>query len=152
VELAPGADPGRGGDERQARHDHAERGPEARGAGEVGEARGPEDGGADRVREARGARVLERPLAEAGLHELEVQDARQTEAPAKNEPDRELGGQHRQQGPGPGREGGERAEADDGLVEARRAGVDDVEVAVGIGGARAGRPGGRVVKHTGCDV
>src|SRR5439155_8768941 len=77
--------------------------------------------------------VLERPLAEARLHELEVDDAGEAEPPPEGEPDDELRGEDAEQPPPAGRDREYRQQADRGLVEPRRPGVDDVEVAIGVG-------------------
>jgi hypothetical protein len=94
---------------------------------------GAEHHGADHVGEARRARVFDRPLADQGLYQLEVGEAREAPASAECEADRELRRQEREQRPPAGEERGERQRPDHGLVEARRPRVDDVEVAVGVG-------------------
>ena len=47
----------------------------------------------------RGGRVLDRALAEARLHELEVREARQAPAAAERQPERELEREQREQRP-----------------------------------------------------
>ena len=72
------------------------------------------------------------PSPERGLDELEVREARQAVAPSEREADDELQREQPEE-PRPSRDDrDERERADDDLVEARRARVDDVEVAVGI--------------------
>ena len=91
VGLATGAEAGgrgeqgeRGDEQRRARR------PSVGEARRVGERRRREHDEADHVRGPRRARVLERPLAEARLDELEVGEARQAEAAPEREPEREL--------------------------------------------------------------
>src|SRR5205085_1843394 len=78
-------------------------------------------------------RVLERPLAEARLDELEVREAGEAEPPPEGEPDDELRGEDAEQPPPAGRDGERGEQADRRLVEPRRAGVEHVEVAIGVG-------------------
>ena len=135
VDLAAGAETGRGSREGESPDEEAERPAERREAAGVGERRRAEYEDADRVGEAGWARVLDRALADARLDELEVGEARKAPAPAQRQPDGELGGEQSEERPPAGREGDEGEEADHGLVEARRPGVDDVEIVVRVGGA-----------------
>ena len=86
----------------------------------------------DHVREARRARVLQRALSETRLNQLEVRETGEAVAPPEGEADDELEREQAEQPP-PSREDCECSERpDDDLVEARRARVDHVEVAVRI--------------------
>ena len=135
VELAAGAQARGGGEQGEAGHQQSERPAECRQPGRVRDGRRAEDDDADHVREARRPGVLDRPLAEARLHELEVGEAREAVPPAEGEADRELEREDGQEGP-PARDHGHQSEQPDRrLVEARPARVDDVEVAVRIGRA-----------------
>src|SRR4029079_6375957 len=79
------------------------------------------------------ARVLERPLADPGLHELEVDDARDAPAPAERQPDDELEREQAEDRPPAGHGRDQRQHADRELVGPRRTPVDHVEVVVGVG-------------------
>ncbi len=135
VRLAAGAEAGHRGEERERRDERAEGEAEHGQAGRVRERRGAEDDEADGVREARRPRVLERALAVPRLQHLEPEQAGQAVAAPEAEPDRELEREEREQPPPAGGEREEGDEADDGLVRARAAGVDHVEVAVRVGDA-----------------
>ena len=71
-------------------------------------------------------------LAEARLDELEVREAREAVPAAERQPDDELEREQREQPPPAGDDCDSREHSDDDLVEARRARVDDVEVAVRV--------------------
>ena len=71
-------------------------------------------------------------LAEERLHELEVREARKAVAAPERQTDDELQRQQAEEPRPAGDDRDERERSDDDLVEARRAGVDDVEVAVRI--------------------
>jgi hypothetical protein len=134
VHLAPDAEPGRRGEERERRHDPAEDDAGRREAGGVGDARGGQEGDPDHVREARRARVLDRTLAQPGLDELEVQEAREAIPAAEGQADRQLQRDRGEEAPGPGEDREERQRPDDRLIGPRRAGVDDLGVAVRMRG------------------
>ena len=135
VRLAARAEPGHGGEQRQRGDDRAEHDAGERQPDRVGERRRGQEDRADDVREAGRARVLERPLAEARLHELEVGDARQAVAASEDEADDQLRAEEREQEPPAGEHGDERQDPDRRLVEARRPRVDHVGVAVRVGAA-----------------
>ena len=113
VRRAPGAEARRGGEQREARDEQPEPRAERLEPGRVGERRGREDDEADHVREAGRARVLEAPLAEPRLDQLEVRDAGEAPAAAERQPERELQREQREQPPPARRDGEERDEADD---------------------------------------
>jgi hypothetical protein len=77
--------------------------------------------------------VLQRALAEARLDELEVGETGQAETPAERQPDHELCGKGSKEPPPPRRDRERGQHADGRLIEARRARVDHVEVAVRVG-------------------
>ena len=133
VGVAAGAEAGHRGEERERGDDAAEHGAERRPADEVRDRGGGEEPEPDHVREPRRPAVLERPLAEPRLQHLEVEDAREAPAPPEREAERELQREERQQQPPAGQHGDERDDADDRLVHARRARVDHLRVAVGVG-------------------
>ena len=112
VRLAAGAEAGDRGEQRERGDEQAERDPERREPGGVGERGRGEHGEADHVRDARRARVLERPLAEARLDQLEVGEARQAPAAAEREPERELEREQREQPPPAGRDRDDREHPD----------------------------------------
>ena len=101
----------------------------------VGERRRGQEDGADDVREAGRARVLERPLAEARLHELEVGEARQAAAPPEDEADDSCAPRSASRNHQPVSTATSGQDADGGLVEPGRPGVDHVGVAVRVGAA-----------------
>src|SRR5206468_1316459 len=131
--LAAGAESGRGGEQRERGDDAAEDRAWCGGSGRVGRGRGGEEDRADEIGEARRPRVLERPLAEARLDELEVCEAGEAEPPSEGQADDELRREDPEQPPRAGRDGERREGADRRLVESRRPRVDDVEVAVRVG-------------------
>src|SRR4029078_11588787 len=96
-----------------------------------GERRG-EKRGADHVREPRRTRVFECALTDVRLHELEVGEAWQAVASAERQTDDQLEREHTEEPRPAGHHGDERERPDDDLVEARRAGIEDVEVSVGV--------------------
>ena len=132
VDLAAGAEPGHRGEQCERRHQQGERPAQRVEAGRVGGGGQGQDDQADRVREPRRAGVLELALAEPRLDELEVGDAGQAPAPAEREPQRELEREQAEQRPPAGQDRDQREGADRGLVEPRRAGVDHVQIAVGV--------------------
>ena len=135
VRRAARAEASRGGEESERGDQQPEHGAERLEPREIGERRPREDDEADHVREPRWARVLEPSLAEPRLDQLEVRDAGEAPAAPERQPDRELQREERQEPPPPGRDGEQRDEADDDLVDARRALVDQLRVPVGIGSA-----------------
>src|SRR5262245_38327494 len=137
VRLTAGAEPGRGGEQRESRDEQAERRAGDRPAGRVGERGGGEHDEPDDVRRARRPRVLELALAQARLDGLEVGETRQAPAPAEGQAERKLEREQREQDPPAGRDGEDRHEADHRLVEPRRPRVDHGGVAVRIGEAGA---------------
>ena len=72
-------------------------------------------------------------FAEPGLHELEVGEARQAEAPAERQPDDQLGPEQAEQPPPAGRDREHGQDADRRLVEPGSARVDHVEIAIWVG-------------------
>jgi hypothetical protein len=91
---------------------------------------GSKDYRADRVREARRTRVFDRALAEHGLDELEVGKAGEAEPPPEEQTDSKLARQDGEERPPVDEKRDERERPDRGLVEARRASIDDVEIAI----------------------
>ena len=132
VRLAARAEPRRGGEERESRDEDSEDGAEGLEPGDVGEEGRRQEGGADHVREPRRPCVLEDALAEDGLHELEVRQARQAVAAAEREADDELDREQREEPRPAGDDRRQRERSDDDLIEARCARVDDVEIPVRI--------------------
>jgi hypothetical protein len=90
---------------------------------------------ADHVGEAGRAGVLQRALADPGLDQLEVRQARQAEPAPERQPDRQLQRQQTKQPGLAGDHGDQRQRADHGLIRARGVGVDHLQIAVGVGGA-----------------
>ena len=99
----------------------------------VGDGSGAEKAEADDVREARWAAVLERPLAEAGLQHLVVEDAGEAPAPPERQAESELQREQRQERPPTRQDGDESDHADDRLVHARGARVDHLRVVIRVG-------------------
>ena len=135
VDLAAGAEAGDRGEQRQSGDQQAEHGADEREAGRVGQRRGAQHDRAHQVGEAGSPRVLQRPLADARLQQLEVRDAGEAPAAAHGQAEHQLEAEQPEQRPPAGGDSQQRHGADHGLVDTRRVGVDDVQVAVGIGGA-----------------
>src|SRR5439155_19652881 len=133
VRLAAGAEARRRGQERERGDGSAEHGAERGETGCVRDGRRREEHGSDEIREARRPRVLQRAFAEQGLHELEVGEGRQAEAPAERQPDDQLGPEQAEQPPPAGRDREHGQDADRRLVEPGSARVDHVEVAIWVG-------------------
>ena len=136
VRRAARAEARRRGEERERGDEQAERRPHGREARGVGQRRRGQHRQADHVREARRPGVLEASLAEPRLDQLEVGDAREAPAAAERQPEGELQRQEREEPPPARHDAEQRDEADDDLVHARGALVDQLRVAVGIGPAR----------------
>jgi hypothetical protein len=132
VRRASGAQPCGGGQQGEKRDERAKPRPDRIRPRRVARARCGEEDETDQVGKPRRARVLERSLAEAGLEDLEVEQAGEAEAPPEGEADGELGGQHCEQPPGADRHRDERDEPDDRLIRPRRPGVDDLRVPIRI--------------------
>ena len=132
VGLAPGAESRRRGQQRERGNENAETGAERIEPGEIRDERRREEDRADHVRESGRPRVLERPLTDQRLHEFEIREAGQAVAPPERQPDDELQSQQTEEPGQPGDDRDERERSDDDLVEARRARVDHVEIAVRI--------------------
>src|SRR6266542_2311241 len=139
VQLAADAQPGAGRQQREHGDGDTRHEPDHRQADRVGQRGEPQQGRADEVGEPGRPRILDRPLAEARLHHLEVEDAGQAPAPAEGEAERELQGQEPEQPPPAGEQGDDGDDADRPLVEAWGAGVDHVAVVIGVRGRRPGR-------------
>src|SRR6266849_5857902 len=120
VRLAAGAEPCPGGEQRQCCNDPAEDCAENVEPSCVRSRRGCQKDGANDIGEARWSCVLERPLAEAGLNELEVSETGQTEPSAERQPDEELGGEDAEQPPPTGCDRKRRDCPDRRLIEPRR--------------------------------
>ena len=132
VGAAAGAEARRSGQQRKRGHEEPERRSDRLEPDRVRDRGRRQDDEPDEVREPRRSRVLEPALAEARLDHLEVGDAREAPAAAEREAERELEREQREQPPPAGEHGGERDDADDGLVDARRALVDHLRVAVRV--------------------
>jgi hypothetical protein len=131
--LAACAEPCCGGEECECRDEPAQGFADRVQTGGVRDARCCEEDRSDEVGEAWRPGVFELTLSEMRLDEFEVGETGDTEAAAKRKSDPELCGEDSEQPPPAGRDGQRGECADRGLVEARRARVDDVEVAVGVG-------------------
>src|SRR6266508_6749511 len=99
VRLAAAAEPRRRSDQRKRGDDSAEHGAEGGETRCIGDGCGHEEDSPDEIREARRTGVLQWPLADTRLHELEVSEARQAEAPAERQPDEQLHSKHAEQPP-----------------------------------------------------
>ena len=102
VHLAAGAEAGRRRQQREGGNQRAEHRAQQREAGQVGDRGGGQHDQPDHVGGAGRTRVLERPLAEPRLHQLEVGDAGQAPAAAEAQAQRQLQRQQREQRPEPG--------------------------------------------------
>src|SRR6185369_7814984 len=91
--LAPRAETGRGREQRECRNQERQPGRDHVETEYEGGERCAQEHRADHVREARGTRVLDRPLADERLHELEVAEAREAVAAAERQTDDELEGE-----------------------------------------------------------
>ena len=138
VRRAAGAEAGRRREEREGGDEEAERRADGVEPERVGERGRSEDAEPHHVREARRARVLEAALAEARLEHLEVEDAGEAPPAAERQAERELEREQREEEPPARDDREERHEPDDDLVEARRALVDQLRVAIGVGAAASG--------------
>ena len=140
IELASNAEAGGGGQQRQSSDQNPERPTQSFETDGMGDRGSAENGQPDHVGEARRTGILDRPLPEARLDQLEVGESGKAIAATKSQADKQLDGKDRQERP-PVDEVRHHCQRTDGrLVDPRCSYVDDIGVPIGIRGSLVDGP------------